>query len=144
MIEISVDQLSVDRCLAAVESPDCGGVAVFLGVVRNNSEGMSTDHLEYEAYVEMAEQVIGDIVNEAAGQWPVGKIAVQHRTGELQIGEASVIVAVSAPHRAEAFDACRYVIDQLKIRAPIWKKEFGEAGEVWVGGPVSGGAVTPA
>jgi molybdopterin synthase catalytic subunit len=135
MIEITAAPLSVERCIAAVESPDCGGIDVFLGVVRDNSEGKSTDHLEYDAYPEMAEEVIRDIVSEAEARWLVGKIAVQHRTGELQIGEASVIIAVSAPHRAEAFEACRYVIDELKSRAPIWKKEFGETGEVWVGGP---------
>src|SRR5579862_4444622 len=136
MIEVRSVPLSVDDCVRAVEAPECGGIVLFLGTVRDNSEGKRTDHLEYEAYVEMVETVIGHIVDEATSRWSIGHTAVQHRTGELQIGEISVIVAVSAPHRAEAFEAGRYIIDELKARAPIWKKEFGESGEVWVGGPV--------
>jgi len=135
MIQVTDRPLSIDDCVRAVQSPDCGGIAVFVGTVRDNSEGKATDHLEYEAYTEMAEETIASIAGEASSRWPIAKYAVQHRTGELGIGEISVVVAVSAPHRPEAFDACRYIIDQLKARAPIWKKESGESGEVWVGGP---------
>lgn len=138
-IEILDRLLSVDACIDAVSAPDCGGVAVFLGVVRDNSEGHTTDHLSYDAYPEMAGDVIDTICAEAEERWPVRKIAVQHRTGQLEIGEVSVIVAVSTPHRAEAFEACRYVIDELKSRAPIWKKEFGPDGSTWVGTPPTSG-----
>ena len=138
MILVTGDRLSIDDCVRSVEAPEFGGIVVFLGTVRDNSEGKSTDHLEYEAYAEMAEETIAAIAGEAQARWPIAKFAVQHRTGELQIGEVSVIVAVSSAHRGEAFDACRYIIDELKTRAPIWKKEFGEAGEVWVGGPAAG------
>lgn len=138
-VEILLQPLSADACIEQVSSPDCGGIAVFLGVVRDNFEGKATDHLEYEAYAEMAGEVIRTITEKAVQRWPIGRIAVQHRTGELEVGEISVIVAVSAPHRAEAFDACRYVIDELKVRAPIWKKEFGPDGETWVGTPATTG-----
>ncbi|HEV3310148.1 MAG TPA: molybdenum cofactor biosynthesis protein MoaE [Chloroflexota bacterium] len=134
-VTIRSEPLSAGDCIAAVEAPGCGGIAVFLGTVRDNSDGKSTDHLEYDAYVEMAEEVIQTIVAEADSRWEIGRTAVQHRTGDLAIGEVSVIVAVAAAHRAGALDACRYIIDELKARAPIWKKEFGEGGEVWVGGP---------
>ena len=133
LVKITDLPLSVDCCLAQVESPDCGGIDIFLGVVRDNADGHATHHLWYEAYAEMAQGVIRQIAAEAQDRWGIGRVAVQHRTGELAIGEISVVVAVSAPHRAEAFSACRYIIDELKSRAPIWKKEFGVDGEVWVG-----------
>lgn len=139
-VTVTSERLSADECIMLVEDPGCGGVVLFFGVVRDNSEGTATDHLEYEAYPEMAEDVIRLIAGEARQRWPVARVAVQHRTGELRIGEVSVIVAVSAPHRSEAFEACRYMIDELKRRAPIWKKEFGAGGEVWVAGPASGNA----
>jgi MoaE-MoaD fusion protein len=135
LIEITDQRLSLDRCVQAVEAPDCGGIVTFLGTVRDNSDGASTDHLEYESYREMAETVLADIVADARRQWDVRAVAVQHRTGRLEIGEVSVIIATSAPHRAEAFAACRLIIERLKAEAPIWKKEYGESGEIWVGGP---------
>jgi molybdopterin synthase catalytic subunit len=137
MIQVADVALSIDACVANVAGPECGGICIFLGTVRDNFEGHATDHLEYEAYAEMAEETIQAIAGEARGRWPIARVAVQHRTGTLQIGEVSVIVAVSAPHRAEAFEACRYVIDELKERAPIWKKEVGESGEIWVGAPTA-------
>lgn len=135
MIEILGESLSLDHCVSAVARPDCGAIVTFLGTVRDNVEGTRTDHLEYEAYREMAEEVIGQIVGEAQNRWPTGDVAVQHRVGTLAVGEISVAIAISAPHRGEAFEACHYVIDNLKARAPIWKKEFGDEGEYWVGGP---------
>lgn len=140
MIEITNEKLSVDRCMNHVQGAGYGGTVIFVGTVRDNSEGKSTDHLEYESYEEMARDVIAGIVGEASKRWALGRIAVQHRLDRLDIGDISVIVAVSAPHREEAFEACRYVIDQLKLHAPIWKKEFGELGETWVGGPAALGA----
>ncbi len=137
VIEITPESLSVERCIRAVESPSSGAIVTFLGTVRDNSEGKATDHLEYEAYAEMASEVIRGLAATAAERWSIDRVAAQHRVGQLQIGEVSVVVAVSAPHRGEAFEACRYIIDRLKTEAPIWKKEFGESGEMWVGGPIS-------
>src|SRR5581483_5038617 len=101
MIQITTEPLSVDTCISAVHDAGCGGICVFLGTVRDNSDGVATDHLEYESYAEMAAETIGAICTEASERWPIAKSAVQHRTGELQIGDVSVIVAVSSPHRAE-------------------------------------------
>ena len=143
MIEITAEPLSQDRCIASVAGPTNGAIATFLGVTRNHSGDVSTNYLEYEAYDEMACDVIEAIAREACSLWDVGRIAVQHRTGRVEIGDASVVIAVSAPHRGTAFEACRYVIDQLKTRAPIWKKEFGPDGESWVEGPMLTTSQTP-
>jgi molybdopterin synthase catalytic subunit len=112
-----------------------GALCLFAGVVRNENDGRRVTHLEYEAYEEMALLVLGEIEAEARSRWPVSEVRVVHRLGRLEIGEASVAVAVASPHRAEAFAACRYVIDTLKAKAPIWKKEFFEGGACWVEGP---------
>ncbi len=133
LVEVTDAKLSLDQCVQRVESPDCGAIVTFTGTVRDNSEGKPTDHLEYEAYKEMAEEMLRGILTEVHQRWTVGSVAVQHRTGRLEIGEASVVIAVSAPHRAEAFEACRHVIERLKADAPIWKKEFGDGNEEWVG-----------
>ena len=110
-------------------------MVVFVGSVRDMSEGKQVDFLEYEAYEPMALQKLREVAAEAESRWPVLAIAIQHRVGRLEIGDDAVVVAVSCPHRAEAFEACRYVIDRLKEVVPIWKKEHGEGGQVWVGGP---------
>ena len=99
---------------------------------RDASRGTAIRHLEYEAYPEMAERELEKICDEAAQQWPGARVAVAHRIGHLPIGEIAVVVAAAAPHRAEAFAACRYTIDALKVRVAIWKKEFAENGEYWV------------
>jgi len=135
MFEITERPLNPEELIAAVQTPEDGAVVLFLGVVRNNSDGRPTRYLVYEAYPEMAEAKIADIAAEARRRWPVGRIAVKHRVGRLEIGEASVMVAVAAPHRAAAFEACRYVMDRVKAEAPIWKKEVFVDGEVWVGTP---------
>lgn len=135
MIELRYDSLSLDACVAAVRRPGSGGVATFIGSVRDVSEGHSVSFLEYEAYEPMALAKMQQVIDEAAAQWPVKAMAIQHRLGRLEIGEDAVVIAVSCPHRGEAFDACRYAIDRLKQIVPIWKKEYGEAGEAWVGGP---------
>jgi len=114
-----------------------GGVCVFLGVVRNESGGRPVRHLEYEAYEEMALPMMEEIAREARGRWPVTEVRIVHRLGRLEIGEASVAVAVTAPHRGAAFEACRYAIDTLKATVPIWKKEFYADGAVWLEGPGS-------
>jgi molybdopterin synthase catalytic subunit len=109
--------------LAAVTAPEDGAVLLFWGVVRNHHEGRAVSHLEYDAYAPMAEAKLAALVDEARRRWPVGQIAVVHRIGRLEIGEASVGIAVASPHRAEAYEASRHIIEQLKLRVPIWKRE---------------------
>lgn len=125
--------LSLDRCIAAVASPETGGVCTFIGLVRRHSRGVTVERLEYEAYAAMAEKVIRELVAEIEAEVPGARLAVEHRVGTLAIGDAAVVIAAAAPHRAEAFTACRACIDRLKDRAPIWKKETGDDGAVWVG-----------
>jgi len=124
--------LSMDALLAEVEGPEFGGIATFTGVVRNQSRGEDIEHLEYEAYEPMAEGEMRKIVSLATERWPEVRIAMSHRVGRLEIGDAAVMIAAAAPHRAEAFDACRFAIDTLKQSVPIWKKEFAESGAYWV------------
>jgi molybdopterin synthase catalytic subunit len=114
-----------------------GAVDIFVGVVRDNSNGRRVLFLEYEAYPEMAEQVFRQIAREIADRWGTERVAIHHRVGQLKIGEASVVIAVAAPHRAQAFEACRYAIERIKEIAPIWKKEHFEGGAVWVEGPTA-------
>ena len=134
MYRVTDEPLSQEEVVKAVESPDAGGVVVFSGVVRNETGGRSVKCLEYEAHAPMAVVKMREIGEGLRARWPsVKKVAMVHRVGRLEIGEASVMIAVSAAHRREAFEACRYAIDQLKRTVPIWKKEYFEDGEVWVG-----------
>ena len=135
MIELTHDPLQPDRCVAAVRQSGNGGIVTFIGCVRDVSEGKSVEFLEYEAYEPMALAKMQQVCDETRSRWPVKSIAIQHRLGRLEIGDDAVVIAVSCPHRGEAFEACRYVIDRLKEIVPIWKKEHGEGGEIWVGGP---------
>jgi molybdopterin synthase catalytic subunit len=135
VIQLSYQPLSVDRCVEAVRGAGSGGIVTFIGSVRDVSEGKSVERLEYEAYEPMALARLEQLVQETRARWPVQALAIQHRLGLLEVGEDAVIIAVSCPHRAEAFEACRYVIDRLKEIVPIWKKEFATDGAVWVGGP---------
>jgi molybdopterin synthase catalytic subunit len=116
----------------AVSTPDAGGVVTFVGRVRDNARGHAVQSLEYDAYPEMAEAVFAQIAAEAQSRYEIKEVAIHHRSGCLRVGEPSVVIAVSAPHRGAAFEACEYLIDQLKARAPIWKKEFGPDGAVWI------------
>ncbi|MCI0412704.1 molybdenum cofactor biosynthesis protein MoaE [bacterium] len=125
--------LSVDRALDAIRDENGGGEAIFIGRVRRWNEGKRIRHLYYECHVSMAENEIAKIVKEMQNKWPLRKVHVEHRIGKLEIGDIAVIVAVSAEHRKEAMDACRYGIDELKHRVPIWKKEVSEDGEEWIG-----------
>lgn len=125
--------LGVDDALAAVVHDGAGAQVVMIGTVRDHAAGARVEHLEYEAYVPMAEKVIAGIVAEVEAEWPGVRASVFHRTGDLAIGERAVVVAVSSPHRADAFAACARVIDRLKEDAPIWKREHREGGVVWVG-----------
>lgn len=128
---ISDRPLDTGAVVNCVLGPDAGGIVTFVGTVRDASRGHAIRHLEYEAYPEMAERELEKICAEAAEQFGA-RVAVAHRIGHLPIGEIAVVVAAAAKHRAEAFAACRYAIDTLKLRVPIWKKEFAEGGEYWV------------
>lgn len=130
--------------LAETLTPRDGAALLFLGVVRNHNEGQEVAHLEYDAYLEMASGTLEAIVAEACGRWETGEIRVVHRVGRLEIGEASVAIAVASPHRDAAYSASRYIIEELKKRAPIWKKEGYVAGEsAWLPGtePAPSGSV---
>lgn len=134
LILLTREPLKRDELIAAVSHASVGGIVVFEGVVRDNARGKSVRYLEYDVYPEMAEQQIRGIVAEAEQRWGVERVAVAHRFGRLEIGEASVIIVVATPHRGEAFEACRYIIDTLKTTVPIWKKEVATSGEEWVEG----------
>jgi molybdopterin synthase catalytic subunit len=134
MIRVTAEPLSADALADAVTVPEAGGVVVFLGVVRNNNAGRQVVALEYEAHVPMAEAKMKEIGEAVYRRWPdVQQVAMAHRIGRLAIGDASVIIAVSAAHRQQAFEACHFAIDRLKETVPIWKREIFEDGAVWVG-----------
>ncbi len=130
---ITAEPLDPGTVTAVVEGPGNGGVVTFLGTTRNETRGRRVLHLEYEAYAEMAEKTLRQVVAEVREQWGIHDVAVAHRTGRLEVGEASLVVAVASPHRVEAFAACGYIVDRIKEIVPIWKKEFFEDGSVWVG-----------
>ena len=141
LFEITEQPLSLDDAARRVSRPDCGAIATFAGVVRGatvTGDGVrGTDFLHYEAYVEMAEAQLTRIGDEIEGQWPkVQAVCILHRTGRLEIGEPSVVIAVATPHRGDgSFEACRYAIERLKAVVPIWKQENWSDGQVWVEGP---------
>ena len=123
------------RALAEVGDPGAGAVAVFVGTVRDHSEGReAVTHLDYEAYEDRVVGAIQEIVAEAQARWPILRGVVEHRVGRVELGEPAVVVAVSTAHRHDAFDAARYLIDELKGRAPLWKKEHWPGGAEWVEG----------
>jgi molybdopterin converting factor subunit 1 len=132
--ELTQDPLDARRLEAAVAHKGAGAICTFTGIVRDNSRGSSVTYLEYEAYAEMATAEMRKIAGEIAERWPEARVAMSHRTGRLEIGEASVVVSVSCPHRAEAIDACRWGIDRLKESVPIWKKEHAADGTFWIEG----------
>lgn len=117
---------------ARVEGPDAGGIVVFVGAVREQSRGHRIRFLEYEAYPAMAQREMDRIAAEAEARWQGVRLAMAHRVGHLEVGELAVVVAAAASHRAEAFEACRFAIDTLKERVPIWKKEVASDGAYWV------------
>ena len=131
---VVTEPLSPDAIAAEVDDPGAGGIVIFSGVVRNETGGRPVKFLEYEAHAPMAEVKMREIGEAVRVRWPgVRRVAMLHRIGRLEIGEASVLIAVAAAHRGDAFDACRYAIDTLKRIVPVWKKEHFEDGEVWVG-----------
>jgi molybdopterin synthase catalytic subunit len=132
---ITSDPITPAAVLQEVGSAGDGAAVLFLGTVRQQSEGRAVTGMRYEAYAEMAASVLLQITQEAAAQAGTDRIAVVHRTGELGIGDVSVAIAVSSPHRGEAFEASRYIIEQIKVRLPVWKHEHYASGpSVWVDG----------
>jgi molybdopterin synthase catalytic subunit len=129
---LSDGPIDVGKVVARVSGPGMGGIVTFIGAVRNRARGRDIRHLEYESYPEMAEREMDRIAREAAERWPGTRVAIAHRAGHLEIGDIAVVVVAAAPHRAEAFEACRYAIDTLKECVPIWKKEVATDGEYWV------------
>jgi molybdopterin synthase catalytic subunit/molybdopterin converting factor small subunit len=127
------EPLSLDAVVDEVRSDQAGAIATFVGTTRVQSRGRAVLHLDYEAYEEMAEEVMSEIAAELKARYDVCDIAIHHRTGRVEIGEASVAIAVSAPHRQDALAACKDAIDRLKERVPLWKKEVYEGGEEWIG-----------
>ena len=137
LTRITTDRIGAEDVLAAVGASADGAIALFLGIVREENDGRAVRGMRYDAYVPMAESVLRAIGEEAAARAGTDRIAVIHRIGELAVGETSVAIAVSSPHRAEAFDACRHVIEEIKKRLPVWKEERyvdGDAG--WLAGAV--------
>ncbi len=134
LFSVSDEPLDAARAAAAVASAGTGAVATFVGLVRDRNAGRRVLWLEYEAYAPLAVKAFEQIAAEARERWADARIAIHHRTGRLEIGEASVAIAAASPHRAEAFSACRYAIERLKQIAPIWKHEHFEGGEVWIEG----------
>lgn len=129
---IKTERLDMSVLTHEVMSPRCGAVVTFMGTVRDLTGDLVTDHLHYSSYTEMAEKELLEICKEAVAKWDLGGAVVEHRVGELHPGEIAVVACCSAPHRGEAFDAARFLIDTTKERVPIWKKEFGPDGASWV------------
>jgi molybdopterin synthase catalytic subunit len=140
LLSLGSAPLTLEPLMAAVTARPAGAagsdgaVATFVGVVRNHNAGRSVRYLEYEAYEPLAQRAFERISGEVGARWPGVRLALHHRTGRLEIGEASVAIAAASPHRADAFSACRYAIERVKQIAPIWKRAFFEGGDVWIEG----------
>jgi molybdopterin synthase catalytic subunit len=130
---LSADPLSLDAVVDEVRTDKAGAIATFVGTTRVESRGRTVEHLDYEAYEGMAERVMAEIADALKQRYDVCEIAIHHRTGRVDIGEPSVVIAVSAPHRQDALAACKDAIDTLKEQVPLWKKEVYEGGEEWIG-----------
>lgn len=132
MVALTTDPIDVASALTHLQSAQAGAIDFFLGVVRDNTQDRPVDRLDYEAYDRMALSEMQKIVADATARWPILRCVVIHRTGTLRIGEVAVLIGIATAHRADAFDACRYIIDTIKQTVPIWKKEIFTDGEVWV------------
>ena len=135
---ITRKRLNTDALVKRVAFSGAGAIIAFIGVVRDNSKGKSVRYLEYEAYPELAEQNLRELIAEVHERWSDVRVAIAHRIGKVKIGEASLVIAVAAPHRPEAYQVSRYTIERIKAVLPVWKKEFATDGESWVEGPVAG------
>jgi molybdopterin synthase catalytic subunit len=133
LVAVRATAVSIDEVLAAVAHPSCGGITVFVGVVRDESEGRRVSRLEYSAYDAMAVAEMGRIADEIEREIPGARLAAVHRVGDLAVGDVAIACAAAAPHRAEAFRAARALIDRIKERVPVWKREHDETGATWVG-----------
>jgi molybdopterin synthase catalytic subunit len=133
LFAIRDSELSVDECRAAVARRDAGAIALFVGTVRDHNAGQTVTSLEYQAYASMAEKEMARIAEELACEYPGVELACLHRVGHLELGDIAVVCAVSSPHRGLAFDVCRQLIDRIKARVPIWKREHTTDGAHWVG-----------
>lgn len=134
MISITKDPIDLCQILVATKDRSAGGAVLFIGSVRDHNEKGPVSEIYYEAYKEMAEDKIAEIEREVREKWDIKKFVAIHRIGNLKIGEPSVAVAVSSEHRKEAFEACKYAIDEIKTKVPIWKKEISDSGVAWVEG----------
>ncbi|MBM84124.1 MAG: molybdopterin converting factor [Planctomycetaceae bacterium] len=133
MIQLTHDTIDYARLTEDVRSDQAGAVVLFLGTVREMTEGRQTVALDYDAYPEMAEAKMSELETETREQWPLENVGIVHRLGHLELGEISVAVAVSSPHRQQAFEAGKYLIDELKVRVPVWKKEnWSDGSTEWV------------
>jgi molybdopterin synthase catalytic subunit len=132
-VDLRETPLSLDEVVANVSRPGAGGIATFLGVVRDESDGRAVTRLDYSAYVAMAKREMTKIATELESELPGVSVSAIHRLGSLGVGDAAIVCAASAPHRGEAFKACRELIDRIKARVPIWKREYGPDGAAWVG-----------
>ena len=133
MFRVTTDPLSVQQVNDLVKRPTDGAVVTFDGIVRNNFDGRAVRYLAYEAYAAMAEKKMAEIGAEVQQKFTIGEIAMVHRIGRLEIGESSIVIAVAAPHRHAAFEACAYAMDRVKAEVPVWKKEFfGDGADHWV------------
>lgn len=134
-VRVTTDEISLEDALAKVKRPDHGAIDLFVGVVRNNHNGKEVSGITYDAHEKLAEKSFIGICREAVGFWPDTRYAVLHYKGELPVGGTSIVIAVSSPHRAESFEACRYIIEEIKMRAPIWKREhYLEGKSEWLPG----------
>ncbi len=132
MIAITEEPINTSEIIESVQADGAGAINVFIGTVRNQTQAKPVVQLDFESYDSMAVKKMQEIANQAAARWPIQKVAIVHRKGSLQIGDAAVVIAVSTPHRKASFEACEYIIDTLKEVVPIWKKEIFEDGAVWV------------
>jgi len=137
LISITEKPIDVNKLLNDVSEQSSGASVLFTGTVRNHNKQDKVSKLHYEAYQEMAEKILYEIENEIHTKWKINKFVAIHRTGTLKVGEVSVAIAVSAEHRKEAFEACKFGIDSIKEKAPIWKKEFAESGTEWLEGVIT-------
>jgi molybdopterin synthase catalytic subunit len=140
MFEITSEVLELRPLLDLVREDESGAVVLFCGVVRGQNQGRKVLYLEYDAYAPMAVKEMRKIGEEMRSRWPIAGVAMSHRIGRLEVGETSLIIAVSAPHRQDAFAACHYAIDRMKEAVPIWKKEVWEGGEAWLEGHAGRGS----
>ena len=133
-VAVTSEPLDAEALVALGDAAGDGAIVTFAGLVRNQNQGRRVQFLEYEAYEPLAVRALQRIIDEAGDLWPGARVAVHHRLGRLEIGQASIVIAAASPHRADAFAACRYTIERVKQIVPIWKREYFEGGDVWLEG----------